>query len=154
MSAVFKYRWVAVPVLVTSATIVTAALIGDRSAVDYGGGLDYLTRPIPIRWPISAALVVVSVFAYAASTTYFLRSVPDGEARDPWARAWLLLTTAGLVLGIVYRVVTAGVIGVNIGGGFAFWVATPLSAYLVLRAGRIVQAAGRSHEPEPPAVPS
>jgi len=86
MSAVFKYRWVAVPVLVTSATIVTAALIGDRSAVDYGGGLDYLTRPIPIRWPISAALVAVSVFAFAASTTYFLRSVPDGEARDPWAR--------------------------------------------------------------------
>ncbi|MEQ3549163.1 hypothetical protein WIS52_01660 [Pseudonocardia nematodicida] len=60
--------------------------------------------------------------------------------------AWLsvaLVVVAGLLLGFTGRVVTAGVIGANIGGGIAVMVLVPVAAVLVLAAAVTVGLAAR-----------
>lgn len=123
-------------VLTVAAAVLTASIIGDRSTTDYGGGLDYTMRPISMSQELGVALVVASIVGYVAAAICLLRFAPDEDSRQRSARAWRFLTLAGVVLGIAYRIVTAGVIGANIGGGLAVWVAVPLSTYLIVRAAK------------------
>lgn len=147
----FMYRWMAAIVLTATAAILTASIIRDRSTTDYGDGLDYLMRPISISRELAIALVVVSIIGYVASAICLLRIAPDEDTRERSIRAWLLLTFAGITLGIVYRIVTAGVIGANIGGGLAVWVGVPLSTYLIVRAvKRLAATQAAEHEQSTP----
>ena len=63
------------------------------------------------------------------------------------------LDFAGVVLGIVYRVVTAGVIGANIGGGLLFWVGVPVGAFLIGRALNGIAARPAVEHEEPTTRP-
>ena len=73
-------------VLAVTATILTASIIGDRSATDYGGGLDYMFRPIQIARPVGFALVVASIVGYVASAIGLiappLMRIREGDGRE------------------------------------------------------------------------
>jgi len=137
---VFRYRWVAAFVLTAAAAVLTAAIIGDRSTTDYGDGLDYMMRPISVSRELGVAIVIVSILGYVAGAICLLRFAPSEDCRERLAHAWLMSTLAGIVLGVAYRIVTAGVIGANIGGGLTVWVAVPLSTYLIVRAAKALAA--------------
>lgn len=112
-----------------AAVLVTAWLVGDLS---YQGpvdprfpDLDYAYRPLPLSADTYTAagivglLVLLPAAAIAAQTSGFA----------------LVLTCsvgAGALVGLMYRVVTAGVIGANIGAGLALIIGGPLLLTLVV----------------------
>ncbi|MBB1252372.1 hypothetical protein [Streptomyces alkaliterrae] len=93
---------------------------------------DFAVAPLEIP-PAAEALVgtfaLLGAFASAAGLVYWTRE----RALDPdW---WLVigpLLGAGLTLALVHRVVTAEVIGANIGAGLAILLGLPFAAILTL----------------------
>lgn len=103
-------------------------LIGDLSydgPVD--GGLDYAARPVEVAPATIATAGAVAVLALLGA------AVLTGRSRGG---RWVLaaLTAAGAAIGLLYRVVTAGVIGANIGAGLAFFLILPLVLILLVTA--------------------
>ena len=121
---------VAAAVVSSSATVPVAAwLVGDLS---YQGPvdprfpyLDYLYRP----FPLSAAAHAV------AATIGLLVLLPAAvtAASKPGLRlALVCLIGAGALTGLLYRTMTAGVIGANIGAGLAMMFGGPLLLALLV----------------------
>ena len=127
----FSYRLrVAAAVISSSAAVPVAAwLVGDLS---YQGPvdprlpyLDYLYRPLPV----SAAAHAV------AGTIGLLVLLPAAviAASRPGLRLTLgCLIGAGALTGLLYRIVTAGVIGANIGAGLSLIIGGPLLLALLV----------------------
>lgn len=124
--------WSSLAAVITSslaAVLVTAWLVGDLS---YQGpvdprfpSLDYAYRPLPLSADTYTAagivglLVLLPAAAVAARTTGF-------------APVLTCAVGAGALVGFLYRVVTAGVIGANIGAGLALMVGGPLLTALIV----------------------
>ena len=123
------------------ATCATIWLIGDRSYTGpVDGGLDYAYHPLPL-----ASSVVTGV---GVASTVALGVVLFGLRRTRTAIAALAcFALAGVLLGVTYRIVTAGVIGANIGAGLALVGLVPLSAALALLG--LVRALTRPPAPHP-----
>lgn len=137
---VAKVRWLVAVVLCAASAVIIGWVVGDQATPDYGAGLDYMVRPISIPRAASTTIILTSLVAYPASVV-LLRRLSDGDVRDRWMRALLPLTLAGALCGAVYRVVTAGVIGANIGGSLAVMVGFPLFVVLVVWATRTIRVA-------------
>jgi hypothetical protein len=135
-----RYPWatlLAGVIPTSAAAVVTVSIVGDRSTTDYGGGLDYMAKPLPISSAVVAVLGVVSLALYAGAAAFLVRSGGDLRSRRGWIRCVLLLTVVGMILGVSYRIVTAGVIGANIGGGAVILIGLPFCAVLVAVAVRV-----------------
>ena len=112
-----------------AAVLVTAWLVGDlsyRGPVDPNFPyLDYAYRPLPL-----------SADAYTvAGTIGLLVLLPAAvvAAAKPGSRlALVCLVGAGALTGLLYRVMTAGVIGANIGAGLAMMTGRPLVLALLV----------------------
>jgi len=114
----------------------TAWLVGDLSEIDYGGGLDYMVQPLPISAATMTGLGVVSLALYVAVTVFLGWSWPSASQRMSLPQWVLLPTTVGVIVGVGYRVITAGVIGANIGGGLIVLFGVPVCVCLVTIAVR------------------
>jgi hypothetical protein len=123
-------------VVAATAAGCAAWLVGDLSTIDYGGGLDYMVEPLPISSAAMTSLGLVSLALFVAVTAFLSSSWPSGPQRMRLSQ-WILLPTAvGVILGAGYRVVTAGVIGANIGGGMVIMFGLPVCIALVTVAVR------------------
>lgn len=103
--------------------------VGDRSRP--GERLDYLWNP-PAATPSQEAAILLAATAITAAA---LAVLFVGRAmtllRPPLLAGCAVATAFGLLLGAGYRVVTAGVIGANIGGGGVLLAAIPVTLLAV-----------------------
>ena len=128
-------RWAAAAAalgLVLAVPVATWWLVGDLSTVPVSAGRDYAFRPWPIG-PVAAraagagslvvGAVAVVVLGWAAA-----RPVVDIR----WWAVLVPLAVAGFIAGAGWRVLTAGVIGANIGAAFVAVLAGPIVLVLVV----------------------
>jgi hypothetical protein len=140
-------------VLVLVTPVLTWWLVGDLSTVPASAGRDYSVAP----WDISAgtaraigagslglAIVALVVLGWAT-----LR-------RLLCAQRWTVLTpllAAGVMTGVGWRIMTAGVIGTNFGAGLVVIFGSPLVAALLLWAmARSAYLLIRAHHAKHPPV--
>lgn len=144
----------AAPGLVLAAPVLTWWLVGPLATAPVSVGLDYAFRP----WPISPAAARAAGIASAAVAVLSAVVMAWATARRLLdARWWAVLVpllAAGFIAGAGWRVMTAGVIGSNIGAGFVIILGGPLVlALLAWALGYSVHLARRGRHRAPPSAP-
>ncbi len=103
--------------LVLATPVVTWWLIGPLNTAPARVGLDYAFRP----WPISPAVTRAAGFTAAVlavvSLTVLISAITRRLLDMRWWAVLLPLLAAGFIAGAGWRVMTAGVLGSNIGAG-------------------------------------
>lgn len=97
--------------------------VGDRSIA--GDDLDYLWTPPALTQSQESAIFAASTLLVAVALAVLLAGQAMRLLRPPLLAGCAVVTAFGLLLGAGYRVVTAGVIGANIGGGLVLLAAIP-----------------------------
>ncbi|MEV4710400.1 hypothetical protein [Micromonospora sp. NPDC049374] len=114
---------VLVVALLLSTPVVTAWLVGDltgeaaRRLAAEGESLDYAVEPVSLGATGDRVLVVVASALMLVSLALLIRATVTRKL-DP--RLWFALVpliVAGVLIGLAWRIVTAGAIGANIGAG-------------------------------------
>src|SRR5215469_5218615 len=128
-------RWVALPAaagLVLALPVATWWLVGDQSTTSASEDPDFAFRPLDVSRGVervagraSALLAAVMLLLLVWFTVRHLF-----DAR--WWSVLVPLMAAGFITGAGWRVMTAGVIGANIGAGFVIMVGTPLVTALLV----------------------
>jgi len=123
---------VAAAALVVAFPVATWWLVGDQSTVHVGADADYAFEPFDVSVGVeraagigSTALVVVALLVLVWATRRHRLDVR-------WWMVLIPLLAAGLIVGFGWRVMTAGVIGANIGAGFAVLLGGPAVAVLLI----------------------
>lgn len=122
----------AAAVLVLATPVATWWVVGDQSTVPVTADPDYAFRP----WDISPAVARAAGFGSLALAIAAAVLLAWATARRQLAARWwavlVPLVVVGVLAGAGWRVMTAGVIGVNIGAGFYLLFVVPLMGGLVL----------------------
>jgi hypothetical protein len=120
-------------VAVAATPIAAWWLIGDQT---FTGGrrdnLDYMYRAPSISGRTTTTAGVVALVAVAAASACLYAAVRRRGFDSRWTAVVALLMMSGVVLAGVGRIVTAGVVGANIGGGVAIFFGAPTVAALVV----------------------
>lgn len=131
--------------LIVAGPVATWWLVGDQSTVPVSGDPDYAFRPFDITAGtertvgIGSTMVAVLAFLALAWATRRHRL----EAR--WWMVLAPLVSAGLIAGFGWRVLTAGVIGANIGAGFMVLLGGPaVTAMLIWAMAYSIRLSHRS----------
>ncbi|GIJ34179.1 hypothetical protein ACIBQ2_03595 [Micromonospora sediminimaris] len=136
---------VLVVALLLSTPVVTAWLVGDltgeaaRRLAAEGESLDYAVEPVSLGATGDRVLVVVASALLLASLALLIGATVTRKL-DP--RVWSALVpllVAGVLIGLAWRIVTAGAIGANIGAGLVVLGGGPV--LLILLGVAAVQAA-------------
>lgn len=110
-------------------------LIGDMSTSPLPPSQsDYLVRPLPIAGWVESTAGIAAIIVVVASGVLLYRERKRGSVSH---RVWIavaLLIPAGLIISFAGRIITAGVIGANIGGAMMFAVALPIAGILIIAA--------------------
>lgn len=135
--------------LVIGVPVVTWWLVGDLSTASVAVDPDYAVRPLPVS-PVTERSVGIASLAIAVGAVAVLTWATRRRALDRrWWTVLVLLVAAGGVVGLGWRILTAGVIGANIGAGLFIVVGGPLVAALVLfalaRSVSLLLSANRHH---------
>jgi len=124
-------RWPAAArlVLVAATPVSTWWLVGDLSTeiVDP----DYFIRPVQIGGTAEHVVGVGAVVLVAGSVVALVVAGWRGRLDQGWWSVLVELVLAGGLCGAGWRVLTAGVIGANIGAGLVMMVGAPIVAALV-----------------------
>lgn len=131
-----KMRTIAAVVLVLAVPFAVAAVIGETTITNVDPRyVDYVVRPpdIPVAvelviGALSGALVVAATAALAWS---WKRDPPD----PGFLSVLIPLVVVGAILGLGWRVMTAAVIGANIGAGILVLFGSPVILALLILAG-------------------
>jgi hypothetical protein len=124
-------RWpgVAGVVLVTTMPIATWWLVGDLSTELPDP--NYLIRPLDIGDTAQHMIGVGAVVLVAASGLTLVVAGLRGRVDRRWWPVLVELLLVGALCGAGWRVLTAGVIGANIGAGFVLGLGAPIVVFLV-----------------------
>jgi hypothetical protein len=124
-------RWPAVAgvVLVVATPVATWWLVGDLST--QLPDPDHLIRPVDIGDTAEHVVGVGAVVLAAASVVALVVAGRRGRVDRGWWPVLVELLLAGALGGAGWRVLTAGVIGANIGAGFVLGVGAPVVVFLV-----------------------
>ncbi|MFG2289491.1 hypothetical protein ACGFOU_25900 [Streptomyces sp. NPDC048595] len=119
-------------VLVAAVPVATWGLIGRQDAPGYSPSeLDHAVQPLPLAESLETSLgVICLVLAVVSGALLAYASRSDTFDRGRWM-VLLPLLVAGLIVGAGWRVLTAGVIGANIGAGLVIWAGGPVTAALL-----------------------
>jgi hypothetical protein len=122
---------VAAVLLVLAVPVATWWLVGDQSTTS-SDNADYLLRP-PFRFSnrVTRALGTGALAVTVAAATLLIVASASHSFNPKW---WSLvgpLLLLGILLGLGWRVLTAGVIGANIGAGLFVFAAGPVMLALV-----------------------
>ncbi|MFF4949969.1 hypothetical protein ACWC2K_01420 [Streptomyces chattanoogensis] len=99
--------------------------------------LDHMVRPPELPAGLDTALGAAALLAAGAATVLLARATRRGTLAPHWWQVLTPLVVAGLLAGFGWRVLTAGVIGANIGAGLVALAGAPVLAGLLLwAAGR------------------
>ncbi|WP_433872163.1 hypothetical protein [Saccharopolyspora sp. CA-218241] len=123
--------WSAVVLLALAAPVAFWYVIGDQSSVSPDHA-DYLVEPLRLPSWVNGAVVAVTALVVLGCALVLLRESRRGRLGRRHGVVLGLLLVAGLLIGVSARMITAGVIGANIGGGIMLMVALPLAGALVL----------------------
>jgi len=126
---------VATLALVLAASVVTWWTVGDLSYTgpsSLGPYRDHLVQPLTISSGAETLIGISSSVVVVAACAVLLRpgSAPRRDRR--WLAVLLPLLAAAVFLGWGWRVLTAGVVGANIGGGLLEIVGGPLVVAVVV----------------------
>jgi hypothetical protein len=116
--------------LVIATPVATWWLVGDQSSA--GTGLDYAVRPIELDPAVERMVGIGSVLAVVVSALVLARASRRRQLDQRWWSVLVPLLLAGLIVGAGWRVLTAGVIGANIGAGLVILFGGPAVAALLL----------------------
>ena len=94
-------------------------------------GLDYAFRPWPISPQVARAAGITATVLAVVSLAILIWATVRHLLEARWWWVLLPLLAAGFIAGAGWRVMTAGVLGVNIGAGFVVGFGWPLAAILV-----------------------
>jgi hypothetical protein len=124
-------RWPAVAgvVLVGAMPVATWWLVGDLSTEI--ADPDYLIRPVQIEGMAANVVGLGAVVLAAGSVVTLVVAGARGRLARSWWPVLVELVLAGGLCGAGWRVLTAGVIGANIGAGLVMIVGGPIVAALV-----------------------
>lgn len=131
-----RMRKIAAVVLVLAVPFAVAWVIGETTITDVDlRYVDYVIRPPDI--PAAVELVVGALSAVLVATaSAALAWSWHQDPPDPGFLSVLLpLVILGVVLGLAYRILTAAVIGANIGAGLLFLFGGPFMLGLAIWAG-------------------
>ena len=96
---------------------------------------DYLVHPLRLPFLVEPAIGLLCVLLTGRAARELHRGVRDGEFRSEWWQVAAALGAIAAFGGFTYRIVTAPVIGANIGGGALILFALPLSVGMLTWAG-------------------
>ncbi|MEU9114341.1 hypothetical protein AB0D04_21775 [Streptomyces sp. NPDC048483] len=125
-------------VLVTAVPVATWGLLGQD---DYSGlppaQLDHAVEPLDLPPGLDTALGVAALLLAGGAAALLARATRRGTFARHWWQVLTPLIIAGLLAGYGVRVLTAGVVGANIGAGLMAMAGGPVLAGLALwAAGR------------------
>ncbi|HEX2782751.1 MAG TPA: hypothetical protein VHN36_04140, partial [Ilumatobacteraceae bacterium] len=122
---------------VRPALIIGAGITSIAPAVWWIGGLipsdvaaenaDYLVHPLRLPPFVEPAIGLLAVLLAGFAARELHRRVRGGELRFEWWQVAAALAAISAFGGLTYRIVTAPVIGANIGGGILIIFALPFS---------------------------
>ncbi|MDH6218232.1 hypothetical protein [Streptomyces pseudovenezuelae] len=126
--------------LLTAAAVLTAGvpvaawgLMGQQDADGFSASeLDYTYGPSPVTDGIAALIGAFALVLVAAAGALLVRAADRGALDRRWWGVLAPLVVAGLIVGVGLRILTAGVIGANIGAGLTIVLGGPVVAALVL----------------------
>ncbi|MFF9626195.1 hypothetical protein [Streptomyces griseosporeus] len=119
--------------LVTGAPVAVWGLMGQQNAQGLPSSeLDYAFQPPDISDGTATAFGGVALALAVAGAALLVLASLRGAFDHRWWGVLAPLTLAGILAGVGWRVLTAGVIGANIGAGLALMLGTPLLAGLLL----------------------
>jgi hypothetical protein len=135
--------------LMIATPIATWWLVGDQSATAKGADLDYAVRPVELDPAVERLVGAGSVVIIAITLPLLIRAARMRRFDVRWWSVLVPVLVAGAIVGAGWRVVTAGVVGANIGAGLVFLFGGPVvvallvwavfrSLYLLLSAPRSV----------------
>ncbi|MDG4794425.1 hypothetical protein [Micromonospora sp. WMMD1082] len=131
-------------VLLVSAPVATAWLVGDltnaeaRRLAAEGEPLDYAVRPIDLGATEERVLGVLATALVVVSLALLARATATRALHPRWWTVLAPLLASAVLIGVAWRVVTAGAIGANIGAGLVLLAGGPV--LLVLLVVAAVQA--------------
>src|SRR5262245_51662484 len=103
--------WPATTALVAATPVASWGLIGRQDATGFSrSDLDYLVPPPDLSPGLETALGAVALMLAVAAAAVLWRSSRRGGFDRRWWHVVLPLLAAGLIAGVGWRVVTAGVI--------------------------------------------
>lgn len=127
-------RRVAAFVLVLTTPFAVALLVGDLSTTT-NPNPDYALRPPDLPAAVEQGIGVLSLVLALVSTAVLTETWRRDPPLPGFLSVLLPLVAVGAMLGLAWRVMTAAVIGANIGAGLLFVVGTPMVIALLIVAG-------------------
>ncbi|GIJ39513.1 hypothetical protein Vwe01_28380 [Micromonospora andamanensis] len=131
--------------LLLSTPVVTGWLVGDltgpaaRRLAAEGEPLDYAVEPVSLGVVGDRVLVIVAGALMVLSLVLLIRATATRKLEPRWWFVLVPLILAGVLIGLAWRIVTAGAIGANIGAGLIVLGGGPV--LLILLGVAAVQAA-------------
>ena len=123
-------------------------LVADQSTVPPRGA-DYAFRPLLIDPSAERAVGIGSVLLFVVALSMLVWA----DHRHPFGRRWWvvlgLVLSAGFIIGSGWRVMTAGVIGANIGAGLVVMFGGPVVVVLLIGALALAVRLWRGAPPHP-----
>ncbi|QPP08326.1 hypothetical protein G4Z16_20165 [Streptomyces bathyalis] len=125
-------------VLVAAVPVATWGLMGQDDAQGLPPSqLDHAYEPLAIPAGVQTALGIGALLLAAAALVLLVRAWRRGTFDRRWWQVLGPLMVAGLIVGAGWRVLTAGVVGANIGAGLVVLFGAPVVVALALwAAGR------------------
>jgi len=119
--------------LVAAVPVAAWGLMGQQNATEVPDGqLDYAFRPFDVPDGLDTVLGVIALLLGGVGAALLVRASRRGELDRRWWEVIAPLVVAGVIVGAGWRVLTAGVVGANIGAGLVVIVGGPVVAGLVL----------------------
>ncbi|GIJ21905.1 hypothetical protein Vlu01_25290 [Micromonospora lutea] len=136
--------------LFLSTPVVTGWLVGDltggaaRRLAAEGESLDYAVEPVSLGAVGDRVLVVVASVLMVVSLALLIHATATRKLDPRWWSVLVPVVLAGVLIGLAWRIATAGAIGANIGAGLVVLAGGPV--LLLLLGVAVVQAARLSRE--------
>ena len=120
-------------VLVTALPVATWGLVGQQDADGVPrADLDHAFQPLAVPAGLDTVLGLIALPLTAAAGAVLVRAHRQRWLDARWWEVLVPLVVAGLLVGAGWRVMTAGVVGGNIGAGFVVALGGPLLVALLL----------------------
>jgi len=139
--------------VVVAAPFAVWSWVGDQSSP--GTDLDYMAHPPVLSSGQESIVLIAATLALAVGVVVLVAAQAKGATRPPILALTAVAAAYTGAVGLGYRIVTAGVIGANIGGGLVLMAALPTTAVAALAVVLILNThrrAARATMPHPSGV--